>query len=358
MLLSLGSQRTHTCCHCCMSVIAAGGPGLPPAVSLAGEPLFSLTPSTPAGSSAPSGSAPLSFLSSLSSLLFSTVTSPPITTKLKPLIYSPALPPVPAKALGKIRTNTYFALKELLPNNAALLQRLQELGHITTLTMQPNATVRLREINNPLTWIFCFLSFIAAKTDIEETCDLIAYAQIILPLTRQHGGAGWLIYDQQFRQQATGSALTPWREITNPLLSATVLTAQADAGAATRRLFALSVRAMTTCQPSRSTSKESLGKTTAGVPSRSQPRRRYAGLNNICRNFNYNACMADSCRYNHVCLLCSHPGHGARESGKKPKRKRKLGHHQMIFDHFQRVPGIPLRTRTHWPGHKTGVLHL
>ena len=328
-LLSLGSQRTHTCCHCCMSVIAAGGPGLPPAVSLAGVPLFSLTPSTPAGSSAPSGSAPPSLLSSLSSLLSSPITSPAMTSKLKPLVYSPALPPVPAKALEKIRANAYFDLKELLPDNAALLQRLQELGHITTLTTQPNATVRLREINNPLTWIFCFLSFIAAKTDVEETRDLIAYAQIILQLARRHGGAGWLMYDQQFRQQAAGGALTPWREINNSLLSATVLTAQADAGAATRRLFCTQCQGddhmSAECALGGSTSKEPLGKTTAGVPSRSQPRRRYASADNICRNFNRNACMADPCRYDHVCLLCSRPGHGARECGKEPKGKAKAG---------------------------------
>ena len=41
------------------------------------------------------------FLSSLSSLLSTPIASPSTSSKLKPLVYSPALPPVPAKALEK-----------------------------------------------------------------------------------------------------------------------------------------------------------------------------------------------------------------------------------------------------------------
>ena len=214
-----------------------GGLGLPTAASLAGVPLFSTAPSAASSSLPMPGSIPPTFLSSLSSLLSTPIASPSTSSKLKPLVYSPALPPVPAKALEKIRANLYFDLKELLPDNAALLQRLQELSHLTALGSQPQSAVRLREINNPLTWIFCYLSFVAAKTESEETRDLIAYGQIILQLARRHGGPGWLTYDQQFRQQAAGGSLTPWREINNSLLSATVLAAQSETGTSPRRLF-------------------------------------------------------------------------------------------------------------------------
>ena len=148
-----------------------GGLGLQTAASLAGVPLFSTAPSAARSSLLMSGSIPPTFLSSLSSLLSTPIASPSTCTssKLKPLVYSPALPPVPTKALEKIRANLYFDLKELLPDNAALLQRLQELGHLTALGSQPQSAVRLREINNPLTWILCYLSFVAAKTESEET---------------------------------------------------------------------------------------------------------------------------------------------------------------------------------------------
>ena len=72
-------------------------------------------------------------ISSLSSLLSSPITSPSMSSKVKPLVYSPALPPVLAKVLEEIRAKICFILKELLLDNAALLQRLQELGHLTAL---------------------------------------------------------------------------------------------------------------------------------------------------------------------------------------------------------------------------------
>ena len=155
--------------------------------------------------------------------------------KLKPLLYSPALPPIPAKALEKIRSDAYFDLKELLPDNAALLTRLQELGHIPAAAMPAHISgLKLREINNPLTWVFTFLSFIAAKTTSEPTRDLVAYAQIVIQLAQRHGGLGWITYDQSFRQQMAGGAAVPWKEVNASLLSATVLAPQPEC--TTRRL--------------------------------------------------------------------------------------------------------------------------
>ena len=89
---------------------------------------------------------------------------------------------------------------------------------------------KLREISNPLTWVYCFLSFIAAKTDCEATRDLVAYTQIIIGLARKHEGLGWFAYDQQFRQQLAGGAEPTWNDINNSLISATVLAPQPEDG--------------------------------------------------------------------------------------------------------------------------------
>ena len=94
--------------------------------------------------------------------------------------------------------------------------------------------LKLREINNPLTWVFTFLSFIAAKTTSEPTRDLVAYAQIVIQLAQRHGGLGWITYDQSFRQQMAGGAAVPWKEVNASLLSATVLAPQPEC--TTRRL--------------------------------------------------------------------------------------------------------------------------
>ena len=77
---------------------------------------------------------------------------------------------------------------------------------------------QLREISNPMTWVYCFLSLIAAKADCEATRDLVAYAQIIIGPARKHGELSWLAYDQQFHQQLAGGAEPTWNDINNLLI--------------------------------------------------------------------------------------------------------------------------------------------
>ena len=101
------------------------------------------------------------------------------------------------------------------------------MGAVALLSSPPPAS-RLREIKNPLTWVYCFLSFIAAKTDFSATRELVAYAQIVVQLARKHGGVGWLAYDQHFRQQLAGGSGAMWNDINNSLMSATVLAPSSD----------------------------------------------------------------------------------------------------------------------------------
>ena len=70
----------------------------------------------------------------LSALLAAATTLPATATKLKPLVYSPALPPIQPKALERIHSGAFFDLKELLPDNVALVQRLQEVGMLAALS--------------------------------------------------------------------------------------------------------------------------------------------------------------------------------------------------------------------------------
>ena len=102
---------------------------------------------------------------------------PLLAPKAKPLAYSPVLHPIPARAMEKIRSGAYLDFKDLLVDNIALSEQLQELGQAMVLHSPSPGSVKLRNISDPLTWVFCFLQ------------------------SRKHPGGGWLAYDQLFRQQ-------------------------------------------------------------------------------------------------------------------------------------------------------------
>ena len=140
--------------------------------------------------------------------------------KPSPLLLSSALPPVPSKSLEKIQNGTYLDFKELLPDNISLLQNAQDLGGSSAASM---ANSKLREVPDPLSWVTCFLTFMAAKVDHQECRDLAAYAQIVIHLARKHGGKGWLAYDKLFRQQMAAGAESSWAELNSSLMAATVL---------------------------------------------------------------------------------------------------------------------------------------
>lgn len=101
---------------------------------------------------------------SLASYLATLGQSNPISSPSAPsvgqaLILSSSLPPIPAKVVDKVKANKFIEFKELLTDNILLSQRVNELG----LGINNNAAlvpkISMREIQDPLSWIFCYLSF-------------------------------------------------------------------------------------------------------------------------------------------------------------------------------------------------------
>ena len=72
-----------------------------------------------------------------------------------------------------------------MPDNSALMLQLAELG-----PNQPVSSGELREINDPLTWVFHFLSFLAVSVSDRRARELAAYGQVIFHLAQRHRGKG------------------------------------------------------------------------------------------------------------------------------------------------------------------------
>ena len=68
-------------------------------------------------------------------------------------------------------------MMELLSDNMALLSQLEDLPSQNAVAGRPH---RLREIESPLSWVFCFLPYIAIRTEDKETRDMLSYARLII----------------------------------------------------------------------------------------------------------------------------------------------------------------------------------
>ena len=104
---------------------------------------------------------------------------------------SSALPPVSAKIAA---SGQYVPMKNLLPDNVSLCLQLALPGPHVVYWGLPKP--RLREVQSPLTWVSCFLAYVAVLTPDPKTRDLLTYARLVVREAQRHGGPGWQEYDK------------------------------------------------------------------------------------------------------------------------------------------------------------------
>ena len=316
--------------------VAPIGLSMPATSLISSVPLFSL--SWPTGSSTashiPVGSSTPLCTSDVSSLLAALSPSSASThvSKAAPLILSPALPPIPGKIVEKIQKGENPDLKKLLSDNIALAKKLAESHQVFPGPLQ--SVSKFQEISDPMSWIYCFLSFIAVKLDNKEARGLIAYAQIILDLVRRHGGSGWIVYDNHFRSQLFAGGSFKWNEVNPSLLASSVLAnprvgegvkvctrcMTADHSATGCALASLEVPKS---QPSPSPNPPPRANLTRWTVNPYPPMGR-ASFEEPCRHFNRGSCSSKTCQYEHTCSACFKGAHQAIECKLKESRTRLL----------------------------------
>ena len=294
---------------------------MPPCRAVTSVTLFSAAnaPSSTSTTSSPALAQSLPSLPELEAMFAPHGTAPLVAAdhKPQPLIMSSALPPIPGKVVERIRAGLFVDLKELLQDNVALLQRLQEVN--TGSQASTGGTSRMRDIRDPMTWASAFMAFVAARSDNPETRDLLAYGQLVLLLARKHGGLGWVAYDHQFRQQAAAGSTAPWSELNLSLMAATVF---ATGGETPTRACPLcfaadhSARecALASLEVNKAPPRPPASNRTAVRP------RPYRTREEVCRRFNRGACSSTSCKFEHTCSTCQQPGHGSHECRRAPSK--------------------------------------
>lgn len=232
------------------------------------------------------------------------------------MVLSSALPPIGRKLVQKIKSKQYVAMKELLADNMALLSQLEEFPPQSALVARPH---RLRDIDSPLSWVFCFLAYIAVRSEDKETRDMLTYARLVIREAMCHGGPGWLEYDKWFRQQqAALPSGHPWNELNASLHAATVMSLRAGQ----RRSCRLCK------EPDHDESQCALGSMQHHQPPSSQAAPPVTGvrrvtrpetLERICSSWNRGRCaFPGTCRFRHICATCRRKGHRAKECEDTP----------------------------------------
>ena len=146
-------------------------PLLPSAGSLAPAPAV---PTTSAPSLHPGG------LQSVLGLL------PPVSQS-QGLVLSSALKPIPACLVGRITSGQFTEMRDLLTDNIALhdqLEALQGTYHLTTL---PNSIrPRVREAPSLISWVYCFMAYVATRTSDTQTRDMLTYCRLLIQEALRH----------------------------------------------------------------------------------------------------------------------------------------------------------------------------
>ena len=74
----------------------------------------------------------------------------------------------------------------MMPDNVAPSKMLAEVGAVSAV----QAGSQVRDIEDPLTWTFYFLTLIAVSVEDRRAQHLAAYAQLIIHLLQRHEGRG------------------------------------------------------------------------------------------------------------------------------------------------------------------------
>ena len=244
-------------------------------------------PPTLLGSSGPLGVVPL--VSDFNPVSFSQAfTSSPLSG----LILSPAADPVPYRLVQRICSGEFVEMRDLLADNIALHDQLEDLhGHTTSLDP------RLREVPSLASWVYCFAAYMAVHTKDLRTRDMLAYCRLIIREALRHGGSGWQEYDRTFRRQVAVDPHLPWHSLHPGLQAATVLSGRGAAGG----MF---------CSVCREVDHSSAQCALAVVQQRVFTPAGAQGLRsrrseNICASWNRRNCtFPGTCVFWHVCSIC------------------------------------------------------
>lgn len=165
------------------------------------------------------------------------------------------------------------------------------------------------------TWVQCFSVFctvVIAKSP-SRLAELMAYQTTIAKASQRYRWPSWIVYDQNFRQEAAGNPHLSWARV-DPSMYAQCFTGQAISAENWCARCQCLDHTTSSCpyRPRR----RPMSTTGAGIGALSQPRQEQQ----VCikyNKFNGDCKFGKTCRFLHVCSSCKEPHPVSRCNGGK-----------------------------------------
>ena len=139
----------------------------------------------------------------------------PQKTAVKLITVAAGLPALPKKVVDQIQTGQYIDFSELPPAKGRTRPLpSQEEGHVIVVRAEDLSGSR-KMIPDLATWLQCFALYMAVVTDKEpdRTSNLLAYMVTIAKASVKYSWPSWVVYDQNFRQEAADNGLKDWAKV-------------------------------------------------------------------------------------------------------------------------------------------------
>ena len=137
------------------------------------------------------------------------------------------LPPIPKRLVDKIQANEYIDFTELPPaRGKGRVSAPQNDGQIVVVQAADLLQAR-KVIPDMATWSQCFALYVAVLGAHQPSrlADLMGYHSLIARASKKFKWPSWVVYDQNFRQEAAGNACMQWAKA-DPSLYAQCFTGQ------------------------------------------------------------------------------------------------------------------------------------
>ena len=263
---------------------------------------------------------------SLSSILASAETTPHPIAAPKPtstVMLGTGLPPLPKKLVDKILAGEYVDFAELPPARGKARAVPQALEGQIVVVQAADLLQSRRVIPDLATWMQCYAIFTAviASKNPARLPDLMAYMIIIAKASQKFAWPSWVVYDQNFRQEAACSTSTQWARV-DPSIYTQCFTGMAIGAEGWCKICQSIEHSSESCplapkqmehtamggpQSRTSTFRKRVGQTlTAGPPKRTA----FATPQDYCikyNRFNGDCKFGTACRFPHICSACKGP---------------------------------------------------